>query len=180
MAWLGGSAADAPDIRPASERGHTITSRSRHEWLPPRHLATGMPCRGAASSIRSGRSDCSSGRGAAGCPRATDCRRRETAGTSGAPSLRDSTCCRRPPRPDRNRGDTSGSVAAWLLPPGPSLRPPAPIPWRHRPHQVTSWLSQPRTARAWPGPSVASCGLRPACACASRKASRRRPAASSP
>jgi hypothetical protein len=77
-------------------------------------LPTGMLCRGAASSIRLGRSDCSSGREAAECPRATDCPRVERPGTSGAPSLRDSRCCRHPAKPGGSTGGTSGLAEAWL------------------------------------------------------------------
>src|SRR4029077_1577183 len=80
-----------------------------HPALGPRVIdaasrPTGMPGRDAASSIRLGRSGCSSGRPAAARPRATDCRTRETVGTSRAPSLRRSTCCKHPTRPERNRG----------------------------------------------------------------------------
>jgi hypothetical protein len=77
-------------------------------------LPTGMLCRGAASSIRSGRSDCNSGREAAEFPRATDCPRVERPGTSGAPSLPDSRCCKPPAKPGGSTGGTSGSADAWL------------------------------------------------------------------
>jgi hypothetical protein len=77
-------------------------------------LPTGMLCRGAASSIRSERSDCSSGSEAAESPRATDCRRVERPGTSGAPSLRESRCCRHPAKPGGSTGGTSGLPKAWL------------------------------------------------------------------
>jgi hypothetical protein len=79
-----------------------------------RLLPIGMLCRGAASSIRSGSSDCSSGREAAEYPRATDCPRVERPGTSGAPSLRVSTCCRHLAKPGGSTGGTSGLAEAWL------------------------------------------------------------------
>ena len=110
MKWRVRAAYPGPVSRAHSrDREGARTTSGRLRLLP-----TGMLCRGAASSIRSGRSDCSSGREAAECPRATDCPRVERPGTSGAPSLRDSRCCRHPAKPGGSTGGTSGLAEAWL------------------------------------------------------------------
>jgi hypothetical protein len=151
-AWRG-----RPDETLTSYTGR-VSGAACGAWSISHRSATGTRGKDAASSIRSGRCGCNSGRRAAERPRATGCRRWAGPGTSDAPSLRDPTRKERPATAGGNSRDTSRPVKTRRLAHALSLRPPQLIPWRAsvaRGHVVAqSRVARARLARS----SVASFG----------------------